>query len=171
MDLNILKHLPEYGVLLCTICEESYCLPLNGIAEHLRDFHKDVLTKKQRGTLVKYSKTLELLSPKKVLIPQKERGPVPGLHKIHGFECLECNILLGTPESMRKHCGYKHEWTKKKPNIWRRQYIQVDSLDTELIIRVSSLLRNISNISLSTFQKTNKRVRKLPSKHCSNARH
>jgi hypothetical protein len=75
---------------------KTHCIPLHGITEHLREFHADSLSKKQRGELVKYANSLKgrLMNPKDIRTPAREGGPVDGLYKIKGWECLECDKLL-----------------------------------------------------------------------------
>ena len=126
MTVNILQFLSAYGVLLCTICKEPHCIPLRGVEQHLRDFHKDTLTKKHRAELVKYAHSLkeQLVNPKDVVTPPKENGPVPGLYKINGWKCLICQKLLGTEDSIQMHCR-PHGWKLNEPHMWKRTYIQV----------------------------------------------
>src|SRR5271170_7754511 len=126
MNYQILKHILQYGVLLCTICIEPHCIPPNGVAKHLRDSHKDTLGKPQRGALVKHSQTLlpQLLEPNEVLVPRKEQVPINGLHRVYGFECTECGKLLGTVRSIEEHC-HPHGWSKEEPPMWTQKWMQV----------------------------------------------
>jgi hypothetical protein len=112
---NMLRFLPEYGVLLCILCTKAHCVPLQGITQHLREFHADSLSKKQRAELVKYANSLKgrLTNPKDVQTPAREGGAVDGLYKIKGWECLECDKLLGTEDSMKQHCR-GHGWELSK---------------------------------------------------------
>jgi len=120
-----MKYISEYKVLLCTACPESYCIPPKRIERHLRGHHKDILSKKQRTELVKYSKTLELLDPKDVPIPHWEEGPVTGLHRLKGHMCTICQFVGGAESWMETHSRDKHGWSTGKPIIWRDQDIQV----------------------------------------------
>src|SRR5271169_6836917 len=63
IEISILKYLPMHEVLLCTACLESYCLPPNSVAIHLLKFHSEILSKKQRVAIVKYSKSIILKNP------------------------------------------------------------------------------------------------------------
>jgi Orsellinic acid/F9775 biosynthesis cluster protein D len=125
---DMLRFLPEYDTLLCMLCMKTHCIPLHGITEHLREFHADSLSKKQRGELVKYANSLKgrLMNPKDIRTPAREGGPVDGLYKIKGWECLECDKLLGTEDSMKKHCR-GHGWELNKADMWKRTYIQVSN--------------------------------------------
>jgi len=93
IEISILKYLPMHEVLLCTACLESYCLPPNSVAIHLLKFHSEILSKKQRVAIVKYSKSIILKNPEKIKIPPREQGPIPGLHIAEEFECLECRYV------------------------------------------------------------------------------
>jgi hypothetical protein len=125
---SILKHLPTYGVLLCTACPKSYCLPPGSVEKHLRDFHHDVLDRKQRNTLIKYANSLthDIKHPMEMIVPPREFGPVEGLHLMNGFECLQCGIVYGSEDTMsEQHCRPKHGWTISQPVMWKSQKIQV----------------------------------------------
>jgi Orsellinic acid/F9775 biosynthesis cluster protein D len=126
MTDDVLRFLPAHGVLLCTVCTKPHCIPLDGVAAHLREFHKDLLTKRQRAELVKYAYSLkeQLVNPKDVDVPRRKDGPIAGLYKINGWECLECGKALGTEDSMKKHCR-THGWEVNKVDMWKRTCIQV----------------------------------------------
>jgi hypothetical protein len=126
METTILKYLPRYKALLCTACPESYCLPPNSVATHLREFHRQILSKKQRATIVKYSESIVLKSPENIEIPPREQGPVPGLHLIPGFECLECGYVCPAKNTMsEQHCRSKHGWKRGQSPMWKEQHVQV----------------------------------------------
>lgn len=112
---TILKHIPQFEVLLCTLCNEPHCVPLNGVHQHFYDFHREILNKQQRTVLKKYAYTFEddLVDPVKVLVPPIEARPVEGLHKTHGYECLECLKLLPGLTTMKEHCR-SHGWASSK---------------------------------------------------------
>jgi hypothetical protein len=124
MDLGILKHLPAHGTVLCMACKEPYCIPPAGIATHLRSFHRSVLSKKQRQELVLYANTLHLLEVSKVRTPSRYDGPVEGLHRMNGLECLCCGYVCHIKNSMEQHCR-QHDWVSTKPIMWKEQCIQV----------------------------------------------
>jgi len=175
---SILKHLPIFGVLLCTACSEPHCLPPGSVEKYMRDFHSTIFHRKQRATLIEYSESshikLNLKQPNDVIIPPRENGRVEGLH-LHedGWECLQCGYVCGAEITMKtNHCRPEHGWVDGKPSIWKKQSIQVyfhSSL--QLIYRLSLLQHVTASISPSIFQKINKRAHKLLSKHYSNARH
>ena len=120
-----MKYIVEYKVLLCIACPESYCIPPERIERHLREHHKNILSKKQRTELVKYSKTLELLKPTAVHVPCQEEGPIPGLHCQEGYVCTICKLVCGAESSMETHCRDEHDWRTNKPIIWKEQLVQV----------------------------------------------
>src|SRR5579864_3992101 len=109
METSVFEYLPIFKVLLCKVCPESYYIPPDGIATHLRDFHQNILTKKQRAALIEYANSLDLLHPDDVKSPPREHGLVEGLHYMDGVECLECGYVCGSENTMKKkHCGPKH---------------------------------------------------------------
>ena len=140
MMKEIVKFLPEYKVLVCTLCKERHCIPLKGLADHLHDFHKEVLSKKQRRELIKYGKTFQsqLIDPKKIRESHESGRAVTELHKINGYECMTCQKLLGTELSIRIHCRI-HGWDSMKPIMWRRSWIQV-SMKLKLLINMIDFL-------------------------------
>jgi hypothetical protein len=127
-ETSILKYLPTYGVLLCTICTEPHCLPPGSVGQHLRGCHRAILNTKQRASLVKYADSLkdELKRPGEVEPPARELGPVEGLHVMKGFECLRCGYVCGSEDTMsEQHCRPEHGWNWGKPTMWKKQHIQV----------------------------------------------
>lgn len=94
----------------------------------MRDFHRDVLDKKQRGALIKYADSLtrDLKHPTEVTIPPRELGPVEGLYLMNGFECLQCGFVCGSEDTMSEyHCRSKHGWVIGQSLMWKKQKIQV----------------------------------------------
>src|SRR5271156_2720668 len=118
---HILKHIPAYGVLLCTICEEPHCVPPNSLREHFKTFHSDSVSKTQRKAIIKHALKDELLDPNevKVIMPPFKDGPIGGLHKTYGYECTVCKKLLPKVSSMKPHCRL-HGWKVKQPPMWTR---------------------------------------------------
>src|SRR5271169_4583216 len=131
MIQDVIKHIRYYQVILCTLCTEPHCVPLGNIDKHFRVFHSDSLNRKQRKELVKYAQTFkaETMDPAqiKLITPPFEDGPIPGLHKVYGFECTVCQHVVPKKTSMEKHC-YKHGWDKTKPLIWIQKWMQVHRL-------------------------------------------
>jgi hypothetical protein len=138
MNYNILRHLPQYGVLICTLCEDFHAVPLNGMAAHFLDQHSNSVNKKQRAELVKYARTFTnvLVDPEaiKALMPPFENGPIDGLSKKQGYQCTTCNKLVPQLSSMKIHCR-KHGWQKdKQPDMWIQQYMQVYTCPFKIIV-------------------------------------
>jgi hypothetical protein len=119
---SILKHIPNHQVMICMLCEKHYCIPPDGVKDHLYRSHQDKLTKKRRGELVKFAASLDLAQPEDVKMPKKEDGPVPLLHKEEGFECAQCGYCCPMESSMTQHGKIVHENAKNK---WKRGWIQV----------------------------------------------
>jgi len=143
MDYStIIKHIPSYGVLLCTICKEPHCIPLGGIGEHYYNYHKDTLTKPQWVALKNYSLTFQkdVFDPLVVPIPPTEDRPIEGLYKTYSYECTECGKLLGAKSSIQDYC-YKHGWDKGKLDMWTQKWMQVQ-------------IEDISSLTLEFLQST-----------------
>src|SRR5271169_2601745 len=120
MNQQILKYIPEYGVLLCMICKKLYCVPLNGIAEHFNLLHSDSVSKAERKELVKYARILknELQDSKeiKLISPPFQEGPIDRLHQIHGYACDICGKFLPELISIEQHYRV-YEWRTWKPEM------------------------------------------------------
>jgi Orsellinic acid/F9775 biosynthesis cluster protein D len=119
---SILKHIPNYRVMICMLCEKHYCIPPDGVKDHLYRSHQDKLTKKRRGELVKFAGSLDLAQPEHVKMPKREEGPVPFLYKEEGFECARCGYCCPMESSMMKHGKIVHKNAKNKS---KRRWIQV----------------------------------------------
>ena len=157
------------------LCERHYCVPPDGVKDHLYRSHQDKLMKKQRKELVKFAASLDLAQPEDVKIPRRECGPVPFLYKEKGLECARCGYCCLLPTSMMEHGRRAH---KDPKNEFRHQWVQVlfiiaSSIKADYISRHSSYQNSLSNIFLSTYLMINLRVLALKStsKHCSNGRH
>ena len=109
------------------LCEKHYCVPPQAVRDHLYEFHRDVLIKKQRGELVKFAASLDLAQPKTVKIPKREDEPVSVLHKEKGYECLTCGYVCLMNTTMDKHGRDKHKWSIKQRDKWKSQWVQVFS--------------------------------------------
>lgn len=160
MNHDILKFIPEYGVLLCTICIDPHCVPLKSIGEHFLDYHPNTVDKKQRAELVKHARTMKdlLTDPNaiKLITPPFESGPIDGLHQIEGWECMVCQKLFSKKYSMQQHCRV-HGWTENQPPMWIQTLLQVcinESHNINDFFRVSSKRVNIKSFSQSVVLKT-----------------
>ena len=123
---SIIKHIPQYGVFLCTLCTEPHCIPLSGVPQHIHDYHRDALNFQQRKAIRKHALTFqeEVLAPADVIVPPFEETPIERLHKIYGYECSSCGKLLRELSSMKEHCR-PHGWAKGKPDMWTQKWMQV----------------------------------------------
>ena len=121
---SILKYVPEHQVILCMVCEKHYCIPPNAVRDHLYALHENILDKKQRGELVKFAASFDLVQPRDVQVPKRENGPIPLLHKVEGYECLTCGYVCAKGTSMIEHGRKIHQWTIGQDNKWKRQWVQ-----------------------------------------------
>src|SRR5271170_4507462 len=94
MIQDFIKHVPHYQVIICKLCTEPHCIPLDNICKHFRTFHSDSLDLKTRKELIKYAQTFkdQTRDPNevKLITPPFEEGPIEGLHRVYGFECNVC---------------------------------------------------------------------------------
>ena len=101
-----LIYLCEYKLLVCRSCK--HCLQSNGIPSHLVKKHK-VIPLSTRKELIKYAQGLLLYDSKQVITLTSPLPAFECLEIINGFECLICNSLRGTLDSMKEHCK-THDW-------------------------------------------------------------
>ena len=104
------------------VCEKHYCIPPDGVKDHLYRSHQDKLTKKQRAQLVKFAAVLDLAKPEEIEIPKREDGPIPFLYREEGYECARCGYCCLMESSMLQHGKVVHEDPKNKST---RQWLQV----------------------------------------------
>lgn len=104
-------YLEEHQVLACRSCK--YCLRSNGIYQHLQTYHKSIpLT--IRKELVQHAEGLILRDPTQVIASTRPLPAFECLKITEGFQCLICDSLCGTPESIEKHSRKAHKWKKSK---------------------------------------------------------
>lgn len=125
MDPAVIKYLCNHQVILCLLCDKHHCIPPKDVRDHLYEFHRDKLSKKQRMEIIKFAASLELAQPRLVQIPNREDGPVPLLHKEEGYECLTYGYVCLKDSTMDKHGRNMHQWNIIQRDKWKRQWIQV----------------------------------------------
>jgi len=107
-ESKYLVYLQDQQALVCHNCK--HCLQPNGVEDHLRRKDKKIPLK-IRQELVAYAGHLTLRNPSEVITPATIIPAFDCLEVIHGFRCLVCHALYGTPRSIKGHCN-SHKWMK-----------------------------------------------------------
>lgn len=132
-------YLPEWRVLLCTLC--GHCVqPRPGVwVAHLRQPPHGLRGAQLRG-LEELFASYDLLAPKAVSTPGQGRpGPVPaidGLRVVDGWQCLACaGGLTQSLKTMKLHVAKAHQLRPslhKRSPLWRACKLQTFFADNRL---------------------------------------
>ena len=97
-------YLSDYSVLICK--EHGYAG--HNIQTHLnREHHLDRQEKKHIQDLYQ---GLNLISPEEVINPLIKGAPIECLRIYHGLQCLICDHIAVSENTMRSHCNKSHKW-------------------------------------------------------------
>ncbi|GAB7332109.1 hypothetical protein MBLNU13_g03993t1 [Cladosporium sp. NU13] len=135
MDIDnsavLLKHDPEYGVLICLKCR--YAVQKSALDSHLLR-HK--IYREERKRLMASVSNLNLLEPDEVSLPAPSSPALPYMTKFSGFRCAV------------SQCGHLTVSTKRMKLHWKQAHGSL-----ELPIRDNELAQNVI---LQTFFRGNK---------------
>lgn len=120
----------HYRVLICKT--HQYALTSESLTRHFRDEHKE-LSLETRQEIIKYAFTLNIAEVESLLYLNDRVTPIPYLKIVEGYECQyeTCRKILGTLESMKKHCRQDHEWKAKNGVLWSETRAQTFYQGTE----------------------------------------
>ena len=106
----------EHNVLICKV--HQYAVSSKYLARHFLEEHD--LDIKVRQGLINYASQFTTVEPSQLSYSQDKVIPVPYLSIITGFQCQygTCNKVLGTLNSMQKHCKLEHDWKAKDGSQW-----------------------------------------------------
>jgi hypothetical protein len=117
-----LYFLQEYGIIICIACK--YAIKPDGITRHFRDHHSQLITAKDRSSLVQSVSSFPLVRPEAVQTPLTPCERIKYLKLKDGIKCTECQYYCIGEESMKTHCRDKHGWSASKQNTWTTCYLQ-----------------------------------------------
>ncbi|KAL2824981.1 hypothetical protein BJY01DRAFT_262784 [Aspergillus pseudoustus] len=104
---ELLKYLPEYGVVICTACH--YAVQPQAIWRHLKEIHRILRSHRRKYTV--YVSGLWLRRPQDVIPPSETLDfPVPYLPVEPGFRCKapECEYMCVSCKRMEAHWRSDH---------------------------------------------------------------
>ena len=106
----------EQNVLICKV--HQYAVSSKLLAHHFLEEHD--LDIKIRQKIINYASQFTTAEPSQLLYSPEKVIPVPYLSIITGFQCQYkmCNKVLGTLNSVQKHCKLDHDWKAKDGNQW-----------------------------------------------------
>ncbi|KAL3471204.1 hypothetical protein BJX99DRAFT_237959 [Aspergillus californicus] len=120
---ELLKYLPEHGVVICTSCH--YAVQPQAISRHLKELHR--LLRSRRRKFDQYVEGLWLRQPQDVVPPTDARQfPVPFIPVESGLRCEArgCGHLCVSSKRMQAHWREDHR-CKGDPSVdWRPAPLQ-----------------------------------------------
>lgn len=105
-ELGLLKHLPQYGVVVCRQCR--FAVQPSALSSHLQNH--GILRSERRRILDQLSQ-LHLLNPDQVPVPASNDPPLPDLPVLNGYKCraLLCNYTCTSSKRMSQHWSEIHQ--------------------------------------------------------------
>ena len=97
-------YLDEWKVLICLNERCKHALSPDGVALHLRTFHKDIYDLQIRRRITDYTNTLALIHPSEIQIPMNIPSPIEGLQIHQGWKCKTCFEVGPIFDAAQDHC-------------------------------------------------------------------
>ena len=106
----------EYNVLICKV--HQHAIPSRYITRHFLEEH-DVSLSIRQG-IQEYASQYTIAEGTELSYPTRRIQPIPYLKIINGFQCRYevCGKIMGTLESMKRHCRLTHDWKSKDGEKW-----------------------------------------------------
>lgn len=106
----------EYNILICK--EHGCAISTEFLTRHFRTEHD--ITLERRQEILAYASHFTPTKPAEFTYTRDKRVPVPYLKIIEGYQCdyNGCDLVLGTLESIKKHCRADHAWKAKDGECW-----------------------------------------------------
>lgn len=103
---DILVHVPEYGVAICSTCR--YAVQPAGLSKHLL---RHGVYRNERYAQVERFRKLKLLEPEDVPVPPPHSNPIPKLPVHQGRKCLaeDCSYICISEKRMQQHWRLNHD--------------------------------------------------------------
>ena len=112
----------QHQVVICKLHE--YAVSAKTVISHFRDEHNLSLEKRQE--IVHYVSTKVIKEADQLQYFSERVTPIPYLKIINGYQCqyFGCSLVLGTVESIKKHCRHDHAWKAKDGICWSETQAQ-----------------------------------------------
>ena len=107
---QFILYLNEWKVLICLNERCKHALSPDGVALHLRTFHKDIYDLQIRRRITDYTNTLALIHPSEIQIPMNTPSPIEGLGIHQGWKCKTCLEVGPVFDAAHDHCKREHNW-------------------------------------------------------------
>jgi hypothetical protein len=106
----------EQQVLICK--EHQHAVSSKWVSRHFLQEHELDFTVRQE--IIKYASQFTTAESSDLVYSTEKVVPVPYLSICTVFQCQyeECNKLLGTPQSVQKHCQLEHDGKAKDGEKW-----------------------------------------------------
>jgi hypothetical protein len=104
----------EHRVLICK--QHQYCVSRSSVPRHLLQEHDISITVRQE--IISYVE--QFATAEEITYSADKVIPIPYLRTITGFQCQydTCHKILGTLQSVKKHCRLEHAWKAKDGECW-----------------------------------------------------
>ena len=106
----------EQHVLICK--EHQYAVSSKFLSRHLLEEHD--LDISVRQDIIQYASQFTTTEASQLIYSIEKVAPVSYLSTIVGFQCQYnmCHKVLGTLQSVQKHCKHYHDWKSKDGEKW-----------------------------------------------------
>ena len=106
----------DHHVLICKV--HQYAVSSKFIYRHFLDEHD--LDVNVRQDIIQYASQFTTAEASQLIYSTEKVVPVPYLSTISGFQCQydQCHKVLGTLQSVQKHCKHDHAWKAKDGEKW-----------------------------------------------------
>jgi hypothetical protein len=106
----------EHNVLICKI--HQHAIHPRYITRHFLEEHE--LSFAVRQSIQEYVAQYVVTEASDLVYSAERSQPIPYLKVINGFQCQydACSKILGTLDSMKRHCRMDHHWKSKDGARW-----------------------------------------------------
>ena len=113
----------HYQVLICKA--HQYAFTSESMMRHFRNEHKE-LSLQTRQEIIHYASTMNIADAEQLSYSIDRITPIPYLKIVEGYQCqfTLCCKILGTLDSVKKHCKLEHEWSAKNGECWTKTRAQ-----------------------------------------------
>ena len=112
----------DYNVLICKA--HQHAIPSRYITRHFLEEHDVSLSVRQ--AIQVYASQYMIVEPTAIVYSSEPIQPIPYLRIINGYQCQynTCEKILGTLDSMKRHCQVEHNWKSRDGECWRETRAQ-----------------------------------------------
>ena len=112
----------DNNVFICKV--HQHAISAKYMRRHFLKEHD--LSLSVRQAIQAYSSQYTITEAAELTYSRERVQPIPYLRIINGFQCQYdmCEKILGTLDSMRRHCRVEHNWKSNDGNHWIETWAQ-----------------------------------------------